>query len=191
MSDLSYWRLKKRLTAHEVASLACGIDPTHTKRMYQEEIPEGWQAIYDAVIEGFMTADSEFAELFCDETFNKYTIDRPAFDELDIPSYHHYQIDQQVIRNWFVLNEIKPAYFFPDQENEQHQEAKYKTTLMGVMQKAIARYYGENFDVNDSDSYPKQVTIIDWLRTEFSLSKRQAEAIEIIITHRNDNYPKG
>lgn len=189
MSDLNYWRLKEWLTAHEVACLACGIDPS---RVCGFEQPDGWNGIYDAVIEGFIRADKEFSELYCDENFNKHTIDRPYIDPLDAPNYATYQIKQNAIRDWFASHGIRPAYFFPEQgEDQQYQEGKYKTNLMGIMDKAIARYYGENFDVNDRESYPNQVNIVDWLMSEFSLSKRQAEAIEIIISHRGNNYPKG
>lgn len=190
MSDLNYWRLKEWLTAHEVACLACGIDPSKVGGFEQ---PDGWNGIYDAVIEGFIRADTEFSELYCDENFNKHTINRPLYieDMLDAPNYATYQIKQNAIRDWFASHGIRPAYFFPEQEeDQQYPEGKYKTKMMNIIEQTINNFCGEHFYPDYKEEYPSQEIVISWLRDRFpSLSKRQAEAIEIVISPRGDNYP--
>lgn len=97
------------------------------------------------------------------------------------------------LKRWFNSINLKPRFFFADSEltpkNNTISHSNYRTKRMDIIDRAIARYYGENFDISDKDSYPKQDQIIDWLRSEFSLSDIEARAIEKIITHRDNNYP--
>jgi hypothetical protein len=54
------------------------------------------------------------------------------------------------------------------------------TSLMGFIQTVQQRWYGENFDPLERDTFPKQVDVVDWLVKVHNLSKRQAEAIDIV-----------
>ena len=54
------------------------------------------------------------------------------------------------------------------------------TKLMKIQKKVIERFYGEQFDINDSDTWTKQIIIVDWLKKEFGLSNREAQAIDMI-----------
>lgn len=54
------------------------------------------------------------------------------------------------------------------------------SSLYKLMQATIARYYGGNFNAYDSDTWAKQKNIVEWLMTEHHLSKREAEAIDIV-----------
>jgi len=88
------------------------------------------------------------------------------------------------IKIWLEHKNFKPEFFFPKSmkslEDDESSKPEYQTFLMSILYKTIQRYYGENFDPNDSDTNTTQKDIIDWLMKTFSLSKRQAEAIDII-----------
>lgn len=56
----------------------------------------------------------------------------------------------------------------------------HKTKLLELVDQVIARYYGENFDINDSDSWPKQTTVTGWLRSRHNLSQREAMALDLV-----------
>jgi hypothetical protein len=55
-----------------------------------------------------------------------------------------------------------------------------ETSLMKVLKMIQDRYYGINFNVQDSDTWPKQIDIVEWLMKDHKLSKRQAEALDIV-----------
>jgi hypothetical protein len=57
----------------------------------------------------------------------------------------------------------------------------HDTKLLRVMQTARERYYGANFDPDDPDTLPKQTDVVAWLIATYALSKREAEAIDIVI----------
>lgn len=52
--------------------------------------------------------------------------------------------------------------------------------LYKIMQQVLGRYYGNQFDANDSDTWPKQKVVVEWLRQEHGLSDREALAIDIV-----------
>lgn len=102
------------------------------------------------------------------------------------------KVKMEAIKTWLEKINFKPDFFFPDSHNKHtkpNKNLKYQTSLMSIMDKAIERYYGDNFEFGNKDSYPKQDNVIEWLITEFRLSKRQAEAIEIIISPRGESHP--
>ena len=52
--------------------------------------------------------------------------------------------------------------------------------LFNILKVVINRYYGNTFDVNDKDTWPKQKDVVEWLISEHKLSKREAESIDIV-----------
>lgn len=52
--------------------------------------------------------------------------------------------------------------------------------LSKLVQEVVIRYYSMNFDINDSDTWAKQKDIVEWLIAEHRLSKREAEAIDLV-----------
>ncbi|MES2661719.1 MAG: hypothetical protein V4629_00295 [Pseudomonadota bacterium] len=52
--------------------------------------------------------------------------------------------------------------------------------LFKVLKAIINRYYSITFDINDRDTWPKQKDVIEWLINEHKLSRREAEAIDIV-----------
>lgn len=55
-----------------------------------------------------------------------------------------------------------------------------KSRLYKVMETVLARYYGPQFDQFDSDTWPKQRNIVEWLKAEYGLSEREAIAIDLV-----------
>jgi hypothetical protein len=67
--------------------------------------------------------------------------------------------------------------------------AKPVSSLLGFVETVQRRWYGPNFDPLDRDTFPKQTDVVGWLMTEHVLSKRQAEAIDIVT--RPDHARRG
>jgi hypothetical protein len=57
---------------------------------------------------------------------------------------------------------------------------KPATSMLGFVETVQRRWYGQNFDPNERDTYPKQTDVVAWLMSEHGLSRRQAEAIDIV-----------
>lgn len=62
---------------------------------------------------------------------------------------------------------------------------EHKTKLLDIVDQVISRYYGDNFNLADRDSWPKQVDVIGWLRSKYGLSERLALAVDLVT--RPDN----
>lgn len=56
----------------------------------------------------------------------------------------------------------------------------HDTKLMRIQKEVLNRFYGELFDINDSDTWTTQNVVVEWLIAEFGLSKREAEAIDMV-----------
>jgi hypothetical protein len=105
------------------------------------------------------------------------------------------EVKVSVIREWLVANNIESDFFCPKEDSLQRvrttSRTQYQTRLMEIMYETIERYYGENYDPNDRDTVTKQDVVVAWLMLEHSLSKRSAEAIDIIIRPEQFKSPKG
>tara|TARA_R110002073_G_scaffold300930_1_gene468297 strand:- start:533 stop:1024 length:492 start_codon:yes stop_codon:yes gene_type:complete len=64
--------------------------------------------------------------------------------------------------------------------NETFLNGVHGTKLMKIQKKVLNCFYGDQFDVNDRDTWTNQNVVVDWLTTEFKLSKREAEAIDMV-----------
>jgi len=58
--------------------------------------------------------------------------------------------------------------------------AGYDTKLMGIQRKVLDRYYGDQFDIDDQDTWTSQNEVVRWIRKEYTLSDREAKAIDIL-----------
>lgn len=56
----------------------------------------------------------------------------------------------------------------------------HSTKLLKIQKKVLDRFYGTQFDITNRDTWTNQSVIVDWLITEFNLSKREAEAIDLV-----------
>jgi hypothetical protein len=54
------------------------------------------------------------------------------------------------------------------------------TLLLKRVEAVRSRYYGGNFALGDPDTWPKQATVVAWLMSTHNLSKRLAEAVELV-----------
>jgi len=210
VEDLRFWKLQEFITIHQACMLATGIDPGNNLFGFEPFIPRsGYEPIksslttklteyyYDTLdkkIDKELGLDSlEADQIFCPENIKSAT--HEGGDDNDIALY---RIKQTAIRDWLKSEGIYSVYFesISNREsipalNGRDRVQNYSTELIEIMFKTIERYYGDNFDFHNKDTYPKQEHVIDWLMTEFSLPRRKAEAIEIIITPRNGNYSEG
>ena len=202
-NSLDLYRFRDYLTIHEVACLVDEMPPCSglTSDKYHPFV----ELISEAVSRDLKIAHTfdEFG-LLNSEDCDRYKI---FFDDYGtaetatscfpitpktISVTRDTRVSVKDLLRWFEFKGFKPAYFFPDAPKETvHHKQNYQTRLMKIMDIAIARYYGDNFDPENRDTYPKQDHVIEWLMSEFSLTRRKAESIEIIITPRNDNYSKG
>lgn len=214
--SLSFYSFREFLSIHEVTSLVFGIDPDDNwtpngySGMYEllkETLHHDLVKLRDlsritrddisfALIEPYTLLNEDIPEKACQKLgifFGAYETRKEAINDENI-ELRNAKIKKSELIRWFEFKGLKPAFFFPDippKRSEEKPQNQYRTRLMNIMDKAIARYYGVNFDVNDKDTYPNQDDVIDWLMGEFSLSKRRASAIEILIAPRDGNYPEG
>jgi hypothetical protein len=56
----------------------------------------------------------------------------------------------------------------------------HNSKLYHILQNVVERYYGNLFDINDSDTWAKQKDVIEWLKSEHGLSEREATAIDLV-----------
>lgn len=109
--------------------------------------------------------------------------------DFEINNINRAQIKVSAIKQWLIKKNLKPGFFFPEEteqqeETIQYQQPIYQTRLMEIMYKTIERYYGVNYDPEDTDSTTKQKIIIDWLKETYDLSGAQAKAIDILTRPR-------
>lgn len=96
---------------------------------------------------------------------------------------YFFQIRQSKFKDWLSNKGFSSTYFGLVSETETYlidRSSGYSTKLMKIMSEVVSRYYGDNFDPDDSDTTPKQVDVIEWLTETYSLSDRQAMAIDIV-----------
>lgn len=209
LEGLRFWKLQEFITIHQASMLAIGLDPGNNLFGFEPFVPRsGYEPIklalttkltqyyykqLDTQIDNQLDVESsDFDEIFCPENIKSAT--HEGGDDNDIALY---RIRQTAIKDWLQSEGIYSAYFesLSDNPKKNHGSTKalsinYSTNLMSIMYETIERYYGKNFSIEDKDTYPKQEHVTEWLKTQFSLSKRQAEAIEIIISPRNDVHPE-
>jgi hypothetical protein len=176
--NLKIWKLKKYLTLEEAASLALDIIPQDKKI-----VDEDYKSMLSVLVEALNMKE-----------FSEDSIKQPP--HIDVSIYSHVSYETKIaipeLQKWFAKQNFHSEFFnnnLAESNQTNLSETNYTTKLMKIMNKAIHRYYGENFDHSDKDTHPKQEHIVAWLRAEFSLSQRQAEAIEIIIAPRAGNLP--
>jgi hypothetical protein len=56
-----------------------------------------------------------------------------------------------------------------------------RSKLLRCAQLVLERYYGSNFDLDDSGTWTKQRDIVDWLQKSQGLSEREAMAVDIVV----------
>jgi len=208
---LQFWTLREWLTLHEAASLICDDDPSVTFISSADEAAaldlsgtayviglasDGYDAMYGALKEAVeMGLDTEFRQ-------GKQKIVQPSaaiFTPMTVKNYdlstgdiHEAQIEVIAIKKWLTMKEIQPAFFFPEQAEQQvKSKSDYQTRLMSIMYATIDRYYGDNYEHDNSDTVPKQVDVIEWLVTNFSLSDAKAKAIDKLTRPDHSKSPKG
>jgi len=202
---LQFWFLKESLSIYQAAVLACGEDPSLNYvetasdvegcmiqgLPYEHGMPSGFDAFSQALIDD-VKKDSR-ALLFTDDDSEM------VFKEVQSNGRNPSDINVRTtlrvsdIRQWLTRKGIKPAFFFPEADGDITISSRpnYQTYLMSLMYKTIDRYYGENYDPNDRDTIPKQVNVIDWLVTNYSLSDVEAKAIDKLTRPERSKRPKG
>jgi hypothetical protein len=198
---LKFWKCKTWLNAHEAANLIIGNDPIDGL----DEEPRGWRPIYDELIDALnrycyvkenLTGRNDlgpYEGIFKSDNISGYTeegnhvstfgIRQTAIPEwlnaCGVESEYFSSLDKQNKR--FVIPPPESEYFsWPDNPDKIDVIARpeYQTKLMAIMYATIERYYGENYDPNDSDTAPKQTDVIGWIRKKYSLSEAKAKAVE-------------
>ena len=56
----------------------------------------------------------------------------------------------------------------------------HHTRLLKIQEKVIEHFYGNQFDIDDPDTWTNQKVIVNWLITNFKLSAREAQSIDIV-----------
>ncbi|MFM0732348.1 hypothetical protein PQQ52_17825 [Paraburkholderia sediminicola] len=70
-------------------------------------------------------------------------------------------------------NERKP-------KSEAPQRREHKTKLLDAARAVIDRYYGAQYNENDSLTITSQKVVIEWLQATYGMSEREAQSIDIV-----------
>lgn len=186
----------------------------------QHEAPNGWRAVYDEirnntedfrqhadasreelllqVREGLFDMDAprpDGSEVIFNSDFKYPDIKRnekglygPGEDELD-----QYMIKQKAIKQWIIEIGLPSKYFNPNNENlilPPRQQPEYQTRLMEIMYETMEKYW-THYDPDERDTAPTQKYIVAQLEEDYSLSGRQAEAVEILARPDSARDPQG
>jgi len=64
--------------------------------------------------------------------------------------------------------------------NSESASSRGHSRLLDIVSKVLSRYYGDQFNADDPDTWTKQDAVIAWLKDTYQLSTRQAEAVDIV-----------
>ena len=183
---LQFWRLKEWLSIYQAAVLACGEDPSNNYvetahdvqgcmihgLPYEYGMPSGFNAFSSALID-YVQKDSYLSGITDDD---RDVVFKDIRNNGRAPSDININTELKVIdiKRWLNIEGIKPDFFFPELDEEQiiTSRTTHQTDLMSIMYKTIDRFYGENYDPNNRDTFTKQEYITGWLKDEFSLLAR-------------------
>jgi len=183
-NGLKLWKVREWLEPLEAVCLILGID-ANVMRVDVEEAPVGFGAVLvelqlsllryqDIKLENERGNIEPYEEIFTPYNISGF------FDEKSLDPYN-FVIRQSAIKAWVYAKGIESEYF-SSLDNHVKTDViarpEYQTKLMAIMYATIERYYGENYDPNDSDTAPKQTDVIGWIRKKYSLSEAKAKAVE-------------
>jgi hypothetical protein len=187
------WKLRTSLTIDEATYLALDCDP------YDNFRPVGWGALNKALIEAvrlhfklYGSNDKKSLDIGTIIFKPTHCLDTYALEDsingdtlLDTIQY----------KLWFRKNKFNCEFFSKEENTLEKQDkqffSKHNTRLMNITNDVLSRYYGENYDPQDRDTIPSQAIVIDWLKDTYSLSGREAQAIDIITRPDIARSPKG
>jgi hypothetical protein len=117
--------------------------------------------------------------------------DRTPYEEIFTPNNIRFSaeiehsddflIRQAAIPEWLNSKGIESEYFSSLDRpftTDVIARPEYQTELMLIMYDTIERYYGNNYDLNDSDTAPKQTDVIGWIMEKYSISEAKAKAVD-------------
>jgi hypothetical protein len=191
--SLRFWKLKEWLSASEVAHLVIGSEPSHGLNIQ----PGGWRPIYDTLNLAFTKychikydlreGNINFYEgIFTPDNINAFVVEFDCDED--------FEIRQAAIPEWLNFHGIESEYF-SSLDNQVKTDViarpEYQTKLMAIMYATIERYYGENYDSNDSETTPKQTDVIGWIIEKYSISHAKAMAVDKMTRPDKSIYPQG
>jgi len=190
---LQFWTMKDWLTIYQATMLACGEDPSLDEiGNTTTGIPVGYDAFHQALIDDVKKDSTNW---FLEEDDPDVIFNNIKNDHNRIRSDIRLDTQLQVtdIKRWLSKKGKKPAFFFPEEIDKPHIEVNvgYQTRLMTIMYTVINRYYADNYDPDNRDTVPKQVDVIEWLVTNYSLSDVEAKAIDKLTRPERSKSPKG
>ena len=219
--DLKFWRLRERLTIHEISCLVCDGDPKPDFQYDLDDMP-----LIDTYLPDYLEGDDVFMSVLIAAVredvrkIEQYLSTIPKLDgggflseqecskvKVIFSSAHPVDsisesisidgstlLKTEEIKRWLNAKELKPSFFYPDENTKESGSIKnqeYQTRLMSIMYDTVDRYYGENYDPNDRDTVPKQVNVIEWLEYTYALSNAEARAIDKLTRPEQGKPPQG
>lgn len=208
VEKLKFWRLEEFVSLHQACMLAVGLDP------YEEHDFHGWKDLKAPA--NYAKIYHELDDLIHKEYF--YTVskvttesDSEQSDTEIYPPNHIFWphnvifegtselvgVRQATVKKWLASKGIDCPYYSALDIDEDEKDVilkprgKHTTRLLGILDLVIERYYGDGYEPNDKDTITKQIVIVEWLQEKYSLSKREAEAIDIITRPEIARRPKG
>lgn len=124
-----------------------------------------------------------YPKWICGFHFNNFQLDihKQFFDGFDGDD-ESLRIRRKAFRNAIGEEDIFPAsqetYKFIPHKMASH--GNHETKLMRIQKEVLKRFYGDQFNLNDSDTWTHQQVVVEWLKSKYRLSDREAKSIDIV-----------
>jgi hypothetical protein len=177
------WKLLDQLFIGHACLLALGFDPHDAPGVSMMRKPVGYSGLYEAIVQDIGKVE---------KGDSSPVLSISDFHFTQSGTFYTYIIKQSAFKAWLEERRFKSEYF--DTSNAVQKpiiNTNHKTSLMMVMEETINRYYGDQYDPSNKDSLSSQKDVVEWLMSHKNLSKREAEAIDIVTRPDNARKPKG
>ena len=218
MTDLSHWDFAESFSGYDAAALILGLEPRESAndqwrvnvvmdrmaKHYSNQIAELCWGVTDP--EQRDEDDPKKLVGLASVKMNEltrldflYGADAPLQEWLSEPKKRKFEdqvFDRHSIVHWVKAIGMKSVYQFDLKQPDAAQNTpgrwpwgNHHTELLGHLEAAARRYWGENYVPSDPTTAPTNATVSEWLQTERKVSKTMADSIASML--RPDGLPTG
>lgn len=214
MADLLHWDFAENFSGYDAAALILGIEPTEGSSE-QARINPVVARMKKCYLDSRSTIAYVRRQFGSKADLNKhlppekllsaallFRVEHPL-DGSDVwlNNAIHFDFDKQEFSRdelvrWLSVIGVNSVYSFGLKQKNTIQEptgrwpwGSHHTELLGHLEAAARRYWGENYDPLDANTAPLNATVSEWLQTERKVSRTMAGLIASML--RADGLPTG
>jgi hypothetical protein len=214
MTDLSHWDFAGNFSGYDAAALILGIEPTEGSYEHYKIslVLARMKECYLASRRAFADAQRQSGSK---AVFNEYLpserllsiglaqrVEYPRdctdiwLNDVRCFGFEMQEFSRAELARWLSTIGLKSVYEFNRNQSETISTpaarwpwGNHHTELLGHLEAAARRYWGENYDPSDASTAPINATVSEWLQTERKVSKTMADSIASLL--RPDGLPTG